>query len=105
MVWRGDGGKGGGVRIARTSFVAGLVVVVALGMVGCAIEPPSAGQQATPASVVPTVAATTPPDRPLVVINTAPAAVLVILLGVRLIRGGARPADDVVEFHGGEAQQ
>jgi len=36
---------------------------------------------------------------------TLVAAVLVILLGVRLIRGGARPADDVVEFHGGEAQQ
>lgn len=42
------------------SFMAGLVVVVAFGIVGCAIEPPSAGQQAAPASVVPTVAVTTP---------------------------------------------
>jgi len=42
------------------SFMASLVVVVAFGVVGCAVEPPSAGQQATPASVVPTVAVTTP---------------------------------------------
>ena len=48
------------MRIARTSFMAGLVGAVAFGIVGCAIEPPSAGPQATPASVVPTVAVTTP---------------------------------------------
>lgn len=47
------------MRIARTRFVAGLAVALAVGMVGCAIEPPSPGQQATPASVVPTVAVTT----------------------------------------------
>lgn len=36
-------------------------MALAFGIVGCAIEPPSAGQQATPAAVEPTVAVTTLP--------------------------------------------
>lgn len=48
------------MRITRNRFMAGLAVALVFGIVGCAVRPPSAGQQATPASVVPTVAVTTP---------------------------------------------
>jgi len=63
------------VRIARTRFMAGLAVALAFGIVGCAIEPPSVRDQATPAAVEPTIAVTTSPvtASPAVEATTVPA--------------------------------